>query len=156
MTDFRTEMEKICGYIKRDLNLDYDIHFFFGTLNEFGKLLKSIGSDTGRYPFIFVNSIGTSEDIDIINITDIIIATKSSYDFTAKKRDEVAFKPILKPIYEELKRQFWYNRHYSIQDEGNVATHYFYGEEGRAGYESLKFPDFVDALTIKNIKLIKK
>lgn len=156
MTDFRTEMQKVCGYIKRDLKLDYDVHFFYGTLNEFVTLLNSAGSDKARYPFLFINSIGTTEDIDNVNISDIIIATLSSSSMSAQARDQKTFNPILKPIYEEFRNQLWYNRYYSIKEVGRISTNYFYGEEGRTGYESLKFPDFVDALSIKNIKLIKK
>ena len=145
-------LKDICAYIKRDLKLDYDIKFEYCTINELAEKLTKKGSDNSRYPLFFANSIGTTYVDNVCTVSDIIIATKNVATMYAERRNEVSIKPILMPIYEEFIKQLWVNREFSLNAYGNVTPHYFYGEEGKTGYESLKFPDFVDVISIKNMK----
>lgn len=148
-------LELECDRIRKKMSLD-NLTFYYSTLNEFVDHLEKLGSKKERYPFFFVNSnrvtYNESKNDLICSVENIILATLSDPKWTASIRDIESFKPILRPIYEEFNNGMMINREINIHSYGDVYIHYFYGKEGVNGYENLIFPDFVDAIQLKNYK----
>ena len=141
--------------IQKSLGLD-NLVFYYSTLNEFIETLNNLKKQNLRYPFFFVHSdrvtYSDGKNDVICSVENIVIATLSDQKWTAAVRDLESFKPILLPIYEELYDGMQRNREINIHSHGDIHIHYFYGKEGIVGYEGLIFPDFIDAIQLKNYK----
>lgn len=141
--------------IRKELGLQ-NLTFYYSTLNEFIDHLAKLGNQSERYPFFFVNSNRVTYNFEkndcICSVENIIIATLSDPKWTATERDKESFKPYITPIYEEFECGMKKNREISIHSYGDLYIHYFYGKEGVTGYEGLIFPDFIDAMQLKNYK----
>jgi hypothetical protein len=141
--------------VQKDLCLD-NSKFKYSTPTEFVDELKAL-DDSQRYPFFFVNSMLVDYDLQskndrIINVGEIVIATKTLKEWSSEARDAKSFKPILIPFMERFFERMKFNPKISILKEGKVKLHYFYGKQGLYGSEGNLFNDSVDAIQLLNFQ----
>ena len=141
--------------VQKDLCLD-NSKFKYSTPTEFVNEMKKL-DDSQRYPFFFVNSMLVDYDLQskndrIINVGEIVIATKTDKEWSSEARDAKSFKPILIPFLERFIERMKFNSKISILKEGKVKLHYFYGKQGIYGYDGDVFNDSVDAIQLLNFQ----
>ena len=137
--------------IRVKLSLDA-IKPYYSTPYEFVTMLSKLRSNV-KYPFIFINSIGVRySDDGIVTVPDVVFATLSDKNWSARERDEKSMKPILIPLVDEFERQLGFSRELRIQTVGDKTLHYFYGTTGINGYDGAIFPDHVDAIQLTNYR----
>ena len=90
----------------------------------------------------------------------IVIAVDTDPTFSTEDRKEVNFKPLLRPIYEILKKAIYNSSALScpMPFVPKVREWYFYGKDGIYGVEGNVFNDYIDAIevTFRGITLINK
>ena len=141
--------------VQEDLGLD-NSRFKYSTPIEFINELKAL-NDLQRYPFFFINSMMVDYDLQskndkIINVGEIVIATKSLSGWSSEERDAKSFKPILIPFLERFLERLTFNKNLSVLKEGKIKLHYFYGKQGLYGGDGNIFNDSVDAIQLLNFQ----
>lgn len=155
MTLIQDILRRETELVRADLGLD-NSKFKYSTPIEFVNELKVL-NDAQRYPFFFVNSMLVDYDLQskndrVINVGEIVIATKALSKWSSEERDVKSFKPILVPFIERFFERMRFNKQVSIMKEGKVKLHYFYGKQGLYGSEGNIFNDSVDAIQLLNFQ----
>lgn len=138
------------------------IHYQFGhpkmVIEELIKLHKPQANQYKKYPLIAVFEDVPERPVasNVATISPrIVIAWQTQQGYTREQRDELSFKPILLPIYDEFMRQLK-SSPYLISNylrPGERTMRPFWGREGLYGNEGNIFNDFLDCIEIRNIEL---
>lgn len=144
------------------------VHFEFGTGLEIIETLQQLTDidPFSKYPLVALfldvdetmsNEIGIYSEIPKLRMA-IVTGTEQTYK--AAQRDEVTFKPILIPIYQELVYQMGLSCAFMTPYEGlehDMTRNYYWGRNGLYGKDGNIFNDKCDAIeiTFRDLKILE-
>jgi len=146
-------------------NLIQGVHYDHGHPAEIIETLKQKDkSDTlifKKYPAVFLFQDFTETmgepGVDSSAKLHLLIVAATSSEYKAHERYEKNFKPILYPIYLELKEQIFKSGKVMVPSASSLSFNkidrLFWGRQGLYGNESNVFNDFLDAIEIQNLDL---
>lgn len=140
--------------------INFGMKFKYSTWSEWLQEIHSAPSNDLSivFPFMFVNALGVTEVNDTVTFPNIIFAVPTplendGHDAKTVDRDTLSFRPLLNNFYKLFYDALRINTSFSIADKGERVNHYFYGNYGLNGGEGNMFPQQVDCIEIKNLKL---
>ena len=140
--------------------IDFRMKWKYSTWKEWLDEIASAPKNNAAkvFPFMYWNSLGTVRDKDTITYPNIIFAVPTMFlvnghDAKTVDRDNYSFRPLLNNFHRLFYDALRVNTNFSIVDEGERVDHYFYGKYGLNGGEGNLFPDKVDCIERKNLKL---
>lgn len=132
-------------------------------------LIQATQSKTGRYakyPLVFlVEDIEERRGGDVsnyryaeLNLT-IYLIQQSKQSYKAPERYQHVFEPYLLPMYGSLLNNLAFSPYLEVPDvnaiEHTKINRLFWGREELGGNRENKLGDFVDAIEVKNLRLIQ-
>jgi len=146
--------------------IDFGMKFKYSTWSEWLQEIHSAPKNNLAhvFPFMYVNALGVTEgngsrESDAVTTFPNIIfavptpAKTDGHDTKTVDRDAASFRPLLNNFYNLFYDALKVNTAFSIVDRGERVNHYFYGAYSLNGGEGNKFPEMVDCIEIKNLKL---
>lgn len=151
MRALKPDMQRVMEFVKKRTGLD-NIFVYYSTPNEFLDKLMLMQKEN-KYPFFFIDSQRVKyNDVDrTCTIEDMVIATLSKPEWTADKREELSM-PILKSVLNTFLDVTKMDMYVRLHKEGDIIQHYFYGKTSPLGYDGIIYPDFVDAIQLRNFQ----
>lgn len=140
------------------------VNFFSGHWVEISQRLQDMSknSELKYYKFPAVFLVGdqqydeTNSQIGTTTIQLLIVASTNP-DFTSDQRQQLVFKSILTPIYDELLRCIATSGYYQQRDASNIAHRRWdrlnLGKTDIYGNTGNLTADFVDAIQLQDLKL---
>jgi len=144
--------------------LNMQIYYTYGSWDEIVVELSDMAKDPrlcqDRYPLIaLVGDVQVNHSDPTIfgeGTFNLLIATLTQQTLTPSERIELSFKPILWPIHETLINQFLYSHDFDVQDIERLSytsTDRLNWGKSQIFYNNNGGTDFIDAITIENLKL---
>lgn len=140
-----------------------NLHFEYGHPMEIVEQIQKMRAKPSlrRFPLLallmdFDETKGERPDIQSTVSLNLIIATLTKPESTARQRYAETFKPKLYPIYEGLIDAIKRSGYFLIVNElipHTKTDHVMWGKAGLYGNTEKTFNDFIDAIEINNLKL---
>lgn len=152
----------VLSYLQDQDSTIQRLHFQFGhpkmVIEELKKLQQPQANQYKKYPLIAVFEDVPERPVasNVATISPrIVIAWQTKQEYTREQRDELSFKPILLPIYDEFMTQLKSSAYFvtNYQQPGERVMRPFWGREGLYGNEGNIFNDYLDCIEIRNIEL---
>jgi hypothetical protein len=158
---FKTVVQRVSDAMSFPVYFDYGAHDVVE--KNLVSLDQSITMKDRKYPLVWLVTpireniaVGADYACEIQDV-DILICMKSDADISNDSRNTLYFDTMLRPIYEELKRQidrsylFTVTSHNAIPHEVKEWP-YHSGTESVSGKKNL-FNDFIDCIQIRRLRL---